>query len=257
MTMPENILSNIKNWHLLTEIPKCDETNSAVDIAIIKSGKGIEKTPVQQSSNPLLTGVSDVLIKLLWDILVYLYSSVNVRIKRLGISARAYEQAKIEGCEKGFITESSAGSTIYLVPPEKTFQAFNMPCPYDRNVSTEHSFFVGLNSFLLSKNACFKNVYPEHKRGKQGRTSDIVTVAHDGTMEAYEVTLNTTNVLANAAKYENTSFVRIIFLCRNYKLREAVKACCREGGLDPNLLAKIDYMHFSQLLRRQRKMSLY
>ena len=257
MNHQDNIWANIKKWHPLTEIPEANNSVSSGSNSGNVVAKPVDKSSIVQAPNPLLQGVSPVLIKLLWDILVYLYSSVSIRIKRLGISARAYEQAKIEGCEKGLITESSAGSTVYLVPPEKTFQMFNMPCPYDRNISTEHSFYVGLNSFLLSKNARFKNVYPEYRRGKQGRTSDIVTVVHDGTMEAYEVTLNTTNVLANAAKYENTSFVRIIFLCRNYKLREAVKACCREGGLNPNLLAKIDYMHFSQLLQCQRKMSLY
>lgn len=256
MSQIPNSIEKPKKWHSLTEIPERHELRSDPPVGPV-TVDGNDKDTVHQDQHPLLAGVSTVLTKLLWDILVYLYSSVSVRIKRLGISARAYEPAKIEGCEKGFIIESSAGGTIYLIPLEKTFLAFNMPCPYEREISTEHSFYVGLNSFLLGKNPRFKSVRPEYKRGKQGRTSDIVAVAHDGTMEAYEVTLNTTNVLSNATKYTDTAFARIIFLCRDYKLREAVKACCREGGLDPDLLAKIDYMNFSQLLQRQRKLSLY
>jgi hypothetical protein len=68
---------------------------------------------------------------------------------------------------------------------------------------------------------------------------------------------STGNVLPNAAKDAKTDFVQIVFLCRDYRLREAVKACCREGGLDPELLAKLAFMQFSSLLARQRKLSLY
>jgi hypothetical protein len=132
-----------------------------------------------------------------------------------------------------------------------------MPSPYERCVSIEHSFYVGLGCFLLEKDPACKGVQAEAKLGSTGSTSDIVTTAHNGLRQAYEVTLNTTNVLANASKYENTDFQEIIFLCRDFKLKEAVKACCREGGLNPNLLARLGYMHFSQLLRRQRKLSLY
>lgn len=173
------------------------------------------------------------------------------------MSVRAYEPAKVEGCEKKLIFESAAGKVIYLIPNPITFEAFNMPCPYDNNDHVEHSYYCGCTGFLLGKNPHYKSVHLLLKRGNSGAASDVVTIAHDGTREAWEVTLSTTNILANASKYENTDFAKIIFLCRDYRLREAVKACCREGGLNPDLLAKLDYMHFSQLLQRQRRLSLY
>jgi len=250
------IWSNIKEWQPLTEIPKREEVNPPYT-----SDAGQDKnnavTSITKNRNPLLSGLSPILIKLLWDILCYPFSSVSVRIKRLGISARAFENAQLEGCEKGFFFRSSAGSTIYLIPNLITFEAFDMPYLYKRDVSIEHSFYVNLVCFLLSKDPRNKSIQPEVKRGDSGSTSDIVTVAHDGTRKAFEITLSTTNVLANAAKYEKTDFAIIVFLCRDYKLREAVKACCREGGLNPDLLAKLEYIQFSTLLRRQRKLSLY
>jgi len=69
------------------------------------------------------------------------------------------------------------------------------------------------------------------------------------------VTLNTSNILSNAAKYANTAFASILFLCRNYKLKEAVKAICRQGSLDPKLLSRIEYQHISGFLHQQYRMA--
>jgi len=243
-------------WHPLTEIPATYKVSasSKPDPTVAKP---TDKSDIVQPMHPSLDGISPVLIKLIWDILVYLFSSVSVRIKRLSISARAFEDSKLYGLEKGFFIESFAGRTLYLIPTRKAFEAFNMPCPYKRDISLEHSYYVLWTNFMLDKDPRFKSVQTEVKRGVSGSTSDVITVAHDGVRRAWEVTLSTTNVLANASKYVGTDFVQVIFLCRDYKLREAVKACCREGGLDPELLAKLDYMQFSSLLRRQRKLSLY
>ena len=247
---------HIRKFHPLTEMPEHHEISPSQTPGMTEVDAQ-KNALIEQARHPLLLRVSAVLIKLLWDILTYPYSSVSVRIKRLGISARVFERAKLEGCEKGFIFESSAGATKYLIANPITFEVFDMPCSYKRDVSIEHSYYVLWGCFLLKKDPRYKSVQPEVKRGDSGSTSDIVTVAHDGTRCAFEVTLSTTNILANASKYENTDFVRIVFLCRDYRLREAVKACCREGGLNPDLLAKLDYMQFSTLLRQQRRLSLY
>ena len=252
-----NIWASIKDWHPLTELPQHNKLAVTEKNVTDNTGSTIATAGANQAASPALQGLNPVLVKLLWDIVCYLYCTVSVRIKRLGISGRAYVRAKVEGYENKLIFESTAGQVIYLIPYPVTFEAFNMPCPYDNKDHIEHSYYVGCGCFLLSKNPRFKSVHPGLKRGNSGAASDIVSVAHDGTREAWEVTLSTTNILANASKYENTDFARIIFLCRNYKLREAVKACCREGGLNPDLLAKLDYMHFSQLLRQQRKLSTY
>jgi hypothetical protein len=247
----------IKPWHPLTELPEHNKPAVTENNVVDNAGTVVAATTVNQVLPPARQGLSAVLIRLLWDILCYLYCTVSVRIKRLGISARAFEQAKIEGCEKKLIFESAAGQVVYLIPYPVTFEAFNMPCPYSNLATIEHSYYIGWGCFLLGKNPRYRSADPQAKLGTHGCASDIVTVAHNGVREAWEVTLSTTNILANASKYENTDFARIIFLCRDYRLREAVKACCREGGLNPDLLAKLDYQHFSQLLQRQRRLSLY
>jgi len=256
MSQPPKTIEKPKEWHSLTEIPERHDVRSDPPAGPV-TVDGNNKDAVQPARHPFLAGASPTLMMVTWDAVVYLFSSVSVRIKRLGISARSFENAKHEGCEKSLFFESAAGATTYLIPNPIVFEAFGMPCPYKRAVSVEHSYYVQWSRFLLSKDPTYKSVLTEVKCGGSSSTSDVVAVAHNGTRTAFEVTLNTTNVLANASKYDNTDFARIVFLCRDYKLREAVKACCREGGLNPDLLAKLDYMQFSTLLRRQRKLSLY
>ena len=252
------IWEGVTPWHPLTELPVRKQAAKTVEHNSVVAQPPSAQDPAAaiHAVNPLLTGLSAVLTKVLFDIMVYLYSSVSVRIKRLGVSARAFESAKIEGCEKGFIFESSAGATTYLIPLQKAFEALGFPCPYDLN-QIEHSYYRELHKMLMAKDPSIKSVHTEFRIGDSGSTGDLVTVSHDGTRRAYEVTLSTGNVLSNATKYAKTDYAQVVFLCRDYRLREAVKACCREGGLDPDLLAKLDYWQFSTLLRRQRKLSLY
>jgi hypothetical protein len=254
----EPIWAGVTPWQPLTEIRARGEHEHPVKArTVVGSSRQTQDPPAaSHTANPLLTGLPAVLMKILYDLMVYPYSSVTVRIKRLGMSARCFEQAKIEGCERGFILESAAGATTYLIPTPKTFEALRFPCSYDLNY-IEHSYYRGLTEFLTAKDPANRSVHTEFKIGNSGATADVVTIGHDGLRRAYEVTLSTSNVLSNAAKYAETDFVQIVFLCRDYRLREAVKACCREGGLDSDLLAKLDYWQFSALLRRQRKLSLY
>lgn len=173
------------------------------------------------------------------------------------MSGRAFEEAQREACTKGFLIRSSAGQTLYLIPTEKAFELFGVPLPYKRATSLEHAFYVALAAFLLQKDPRYKSVRTEVPLNKTGSASDIVTVSHDGRMEAWEVCLGTSHLLANATKYKNTAFAKITFLARDYELATAIKSFFKASNLDPDLLARIQYMHFSQLLRRQRRLSLY
>ena len=194
---------------------------------------------------------------LLWDILCYLFSSIRARIKRLAISGRVLEQAKNELTTKGVVIESSAGQTVYLIPIPATFAAFNLPCPYKRAVSIEHSFYVALHCFLFRKDVRYKTITPELPLGKTGQTADIGIVSHDGTKEAVEIILNTTNIITNAQKYAGTAFVRILFLCRDYQLRQAVKSSLHQSGLSTELLARLDFAQFSAIKNRYRQLYRY
>jgi len=250
----------IKPWHPLTELPETDSGGTdgcaaAGDIGII--GEAIGETAMP---SPTINGLSPNLIKLMWDILVYLYSTISVRIKRLGMSGREFEPTKHNGIERGLIIESAAGAAVYLIPTVAAYKLFNMPCPFDeRNVSIQHSYYRGLAAFLLGKDPANKSVHQEMKLGQKGQTTDVLTVDHSGTRTAYEITLSTNMVLSNIQKYQviTDSIARIVLICRDYRLKEACKSLCRESGLNPDLLAKLDYMHFSQLLQRQRRLSLY
>jgi len=244
------IWTNNKDWYPLTEIPTAENQDSTDER---QKPQVSDDTPAPVKSN--VPALSPALTKLLYDIITYPYSTVSTRTKRL-MSARMFEQAKREGLEKGLMIESSAGKRIFLVPTKKAYAALNIDCPYKR-APDEHSFYVGAVVYVLKKHPHYRSVTPEAKIGSSNASADCITIAHDGTRYAFEITLSTTNVLANAAKYTGTDFVTITFVCRDYKLKEAVKACCREGGLDPNLLGRLDFTHFSALLQRQRKMYGY
>lgn len=252
------IWTRIRTWHSLTDIPAGKEPVQPAPSGNVASSSQRPKGPPtsNEPASPILSGLSPVLMKILFDLMVYPYSSTRVRIRRLNTSVRLFEKAKLEGCEKGFMIESSAGATTNLIPLPQTFDALGFLCPYDL-AAIEHSYYIGFGGYFLSQDAANKSVHTELTVGSANRASDIVTVGHDGSRCAYEVTLSTGNVLSNAIKYADTAFVQICFLCRDYRLREAVKACCREGGLDPELLARLAFMQFSTLLARQRKLSLY
>jgi len=252
----DNIVSfPLETWHPLTEPPTPRPVATAT---VAKTAAPREPMPSVETQPVTLghpTGLNPDLTKVLLDTLVYPYDGIRVRIQRLNMSVRAFEKAKLEGCEKGLILESAAGRTVHVVPLPKTFEAFGFPCPYKRDVSTEHSFYEGWGQYLLQQDPANKKVHTEWRLGTSGSTADIVTVGHDGLHRAYEVTLSVGNCLSNAAKYTHTDFVQIIFLCRDHKAREAAKACCREGGLDPRLWMKLDFMQFSALVRRQEERS--
>jgi hypothetical protein len=242
----------IKTWHRLTELPK--ESVGQTNMPPVAASKQHDVKPLL---SPLLTGVSELLRRLLWDILMYPFSSVSERMKRLGMSARDFERAKEEGLERKFFIQSNAGQTVYLIPTSTGFRAYNMLSPFSEGELLEHSFYTEWCAFLLQKNPRYKSVKTNVRIGEGNAAADLVSITHDSCRQVWEISLSTGNLLSNCTKYINTDFAQIIFLCRTYKLREAVRACCREGGLSQNLLSRLVFMHFSQLLKFQKKLGSY
>jgi len=132
-----------------------------------------------------------------------------------------------------------------------------MPCPFaGRRVSLEHSFYESLTEFLLRKDSRYRSVRCEVPIGHEGATSDLLAIARDGQLEAWEICLTTSHVLANITKYEKTTH-RIVLLARTYELGMAIKGLVKGSGLDSELIARVEHLHVSQLLRRSRKLSQY
>jgi len=65
-----------------------------------------------------------------------------------------------------------------------------------------------------------------------------------------------TPLLANITKYQKTTH-RIVLLARKFELSTAIKGLVKGSGLDPELIARVEYVHVSQLLRRARRLSQY
>jgi hypothetical protein len=246
------IYEHLKQWTPLTELPpSCLEKDAATGGT--PSAPAASRPPESTPMPGDLVGMETALAKTLWNIICNPYHNVTQQIKQLDISVREFENQKHQLRDQGYILESSAGNNTFLIPTVKAYQAFKMPSPF--GLEPEHPFYVALGVSCLKKDPTVRHVFPEHPIGTGDKRSDIAVVAHDGRQTAYEVTLNTSNILSNATKYNNTAFARIVFLSRDFKLREAVRACCREGGLDPKLLSRIDFQHISEFLRQQHRLA--
>lgn len=128
-----------------------------------------------------------------------------------------------------------------------------MPCPYvGRRVSLVHSFYGSLTEFLLRENPRYRSIRCEVPIGNQGATSDVLAVTCDGQLEAWEICLTAKHALCTIAKYKATSH-RIVLLARTYEISMALKGMVKASGLEPELIARVEHLHVSQLLRRSRK----
>lgn len=247
MTEKKGITSYVNKWHSLTGVShnqtKTDSAKEAIQ-RDSQQGHGNDK-----SSSELLRRLCPVLLKLVWDIITYPYSRTKQRINRLRLSGRAFKKARAEGVEKGLFFQSSAGRNRYLIGNKKLFNAVNFPLPY----TDEHSFFTRLTAYHLNKGPQIQSIDIEVKLNN-GSLSDLVVTARSGTLQAYEVTLNTSNLLSNLEKYHNSSFIAVVFVTRNYQLSQAVKATIRESGIDPDLVAKARFIHIGKLIQRQQNL---
>lgn len=234
-----------KPWTPLTEIES--KLNKPI-------GKQENPLPVSKPHAGLehnISSPSSLLKSLLHDLIVYQFDSIKVRVDRLGCSVRGFEHAKREGLEKGFFIESYCGKLLHLILVEKGYESLQEACPYNKN-EIEHSFYIFWAQHNLKKSPRYKKVACEYPVGTFGATGDIVAFTHDGHREAFEITFSTNNILANAAKYIDANFSRIVFLCRNYQLKEGVRICCRESGLSDNLLQRLEFMQLSSLVRNAK-----
>jgi len=238
----------IKPWSPLTEAPAGFSADKVPVPAKTPPKKSRNNPPTPGPGSPAsyanLVGM---------DILTFRYATVKSRIKRLRISVRAFETAKRILAEKDLILEYSAGKSLYLIPTPKFFTEYSLPCPYRRAVSLPHAFFCGWHQFWLRHDPCFRRITLEMPIGTQGATADLGIRCQDGSLQAVEVILSTSNVIQTAAKYLQTAYQRVWFSCRDYALKDTVKRIVQKSELPPTLTAKLEYLQFSTIATRYRK----
>lgn len=191
--------------------------------------------------------------KLAYDICIEPDSQYGERIHRLEVSARKLEKAKNELLTKEFAKELQFGQSLFLVPTTKLFEVLGLESPYRRDVSNVHSFSVLLLKKLLVPDPLTQSVKEEAFIGDSNSTGDLLVQTKNGERHLYEVTLSVSNVCANAAKAQNKGFSQIIFVCRDYDLKQAVWAKIRNAGFNEDFLATIRCVIFSQLIRRRKQ----
>lgn len=233
----EDYSSLIKPWHSLTEIQQ-KETEQSPTPETATTPKAVK------NEQPTVNSYVD---KLVWDCINYPSQKVTGHIERLDFSVRTYEIAKNAAIQDGYLLHSTSGKSVYLIPTPKAYENFNLPCPYERNTSIEHSFYVQLASHMLKKIATLSKVQPETPIGTKGQTIDITTIDKSGKMTAYEITLSTSNLLSNATKLQDTAYGKIVWLCRDAATANAVKSYFnKSSALPKDFTAKFKYLHFSK-----------
>ncbi len=254
-TAPTAADLGIEPWHHLADVPSSSGHQPGSSESVHTAPASV--SPVAPAGQTGMAQEMPDAQTVVYDCVSRPFDSVSARVKRLGLSGRGFEQAKRAAVAAGWIIPSQAGQTLYLIATEKAFAAFGLPCPYaDRRVSLEHSFYTSLTAFLLKKDVRYQRVQAEVALGQQGSTTDVLATTRDGLLEAWEVSLTTNHVLANITKYRHTAH-RIVLLARTYELSVAIKGLVKGSGLDPELIARVEYVHVSQLLRRARKLSQY
>jgi len=245
----------IEPWHHLADLPPASPPRP---ISPTPTGNITSQVPTNAPTGQsgMVQEMPDVQ-NVVYDCVCRPFDSVSARVKRLGLSGRAFEQAKRAAISTGWIAPFQAGQTLYLIATEKAFATFKRPCPYaGRRVSLDHSYAVSLTEFLLRRTQNYQEVRCEVALADKGATSDLVAIRRNGTLEAWEVCLTTSHVLANIAKYAHSAH-RVVLLARTFELSAAIKGMVKGSGLDPELVARVEYMHLSQLLRQARKLSQY
>jgi hypothetical protein len=247
ISMPSAPDLGIIPWQALDEIP---EKQSQINSTVVEN---ITKENPASIPNPELSQFSEFTKKLLWDCVTYLFNIVSTRIERLGMTGRNFEVAKKEAVDAGMLVESDGGRAMFLMPSVKLFEIFGIIPPYPRNVSLEHSFYVLLFSHILKSALSIRKIQIEYPIDQSGSTGDIWTISQSGEINSYEITLNTSNLLANAVKYKDSSCAKVVFLCRTNQLAKAVEKYFKNRSLDPQLAAKIKVIHFSKMLKDNQK----
>ncbi|MCD4831694.1 MAG: hypothetical protein K8R02_07820 [Anaerohalosphaeraceae bacterium] len=216
-----------------------------------KEKKLLDLVPEKTESQAI--GLSAIAKKLAYNIDAKIDLQYRERIEGLDVSARKLEKAKIELLNKGLIKEMLFGKSLFLVPTTKLFEVMGLESPYKRDVSNVHSFSVTLLKKLIAHDPLIQSIKEEVFLGDSNSTGDLLAHMKNGERHVYEVTINSSNVCANAAKLQGKGFAQIIFVCRDYDLKQAVWARIRNGGFDPDFLATIKCVIFSSLISQRKQ----
>ena len=190
------------------------------------------------------------------DILNFPESPYRQRVKRLKLSVRQLESASDELLAKGMIQPIWVGKMMFIAPLPPLYTFMQLPCPYKRNVSIEHSFLTLVAQKLIQTWPLVKTTRLEYPLPGSSAAVDLLVITQNGDRIAYEITLSVSNICANAAKLRDHGLSSIVFLCRDYDLKDAVWASIRSAGFDADFLSMIRCMIFSGLLKETRTFTL-
>jgi hypothetical protein len=216
---------------------------------------GAAKTPepvMACSLNTKLAQMPAIAQPLAMDVAINPTSAYKPRGLRLNLSMRQLAKAKECLIAGGYVKEIVLEKFLFLAGTEKLYNALEMPVPYRRNVSIEHSFLEILAKQSIQTDPMVHNVEIEAPIGSAGACLDLLATFKNGDRWAFEITCSLNNVAANAAKLQGQAFRRVVFLCRDHQVRDGAATILRNAGFDSAFSIKIECVLLISLLRQQK-----
>jgi hypothetical protein len=248
---PVKVALDTSPWHSLTEIPQqpvIEVTESSVSV---NEAQEVKTTQADASRSPENLKVKSCTDKLVFDCIRNPFEKAGAHAVKMD-SIREYDTAQTEALQYGFLIASQCGKAIYFIPTHKAYDKFSIINPYQRATSIEHAFFANMTAHYLKQSGL--KVQTETPIGSKGATIDVTTIDKSGNMIAYEITLSTSNLSSNASKLQDTSYKKIIWLCRDADTAKAVIGYFnKSASLPPELTSKFEYVFFGKWIPQIEK----
>jgi len=218
-----------------------------------------QSNQLQNNSKPIKTSAFskfDENVKtLILSTLANPFQQINELQKNTGISCRQLEILKDYLITKGYFIEIAVGKSRFLVGKENIYNLLGLAFPYHKNVPLEHPYLILLAKNLLEANPLIDRIITEVRVKTCPAILDLLTVMKDGQRLGYEVVVKAIdNVCGHAVKIESFGLSQLVFLSRDYDIKQTVLAHIKNAGFAPNVLSKVHYVLFSQLIRQKKQL---
>ncbi len=192
--------------------------------------------------------------RLLWDLISYPFSMYSDRLIRLGSSARAGLADRRVLEQSDYAPSVLVGQAVYLIATKKGYGILDQEPPtWLFGPSLEHAFLQAMARHFIAKEPSVDRIEVDVPVDTKGSAVDMCVHRKDGSIEAWEITSNITNIVGNAVKCGGEGFRRIVFLCRDHAVRQAVMKRLNRSGLPPDLRHRVRLVLFSTLTKKNRE----
>jgi len=227
------------------------------EVVVVQNPPAQPQVPAAGDSSmerPTAEGLPANANRLLWDCISYPFDKYTARLDRLELSGRDGQTARRVLEQSDLVRSLDVGQAIYLIVTRDGYKVHQQaPHAHFSEQLLEHNYLEALARHYLLQEPSVDRVELHVPVNDKGACVDMVVYRKDGSMEAWELTISTGNVTGNAIKCGGEGFRRIVFLCRDHAVRQAVSKRIERSGLPPDLKHRLRYVLFSTLTRKDQE----